>query len=128
MNLRISILAGLIAAFATGVAASPPTGSKAGAYPMDCAKWKDAGRCAVLNDKIAACRDKTDDAWLQCMYPNERPAMFTPPKARDCSHARNREVCETHAAALDACSDKTTRAEHRDCMAARLQATASKRR
>jgi hypothetical protein len=129
MNLLISILVtGLIAAFPAGAAASPPTGSKAGAYPMDCAKWKDAGRCAAFNDRIAACRDKTDDAWLQCMYPNERRATFTPPKAPDCSQASNRELCETHAAVLDACRHKTTRAEYRDCLAARLQTSAFKRR
>ena len=128
MNLRISILVmGLI--FAAGAAASPATGTKAASpYPMDCTKWKDAARCAGFNDKIASCRDKTDDAWLQCMYPAERATTFTPPKPRDCSHASNKAVCETHAAALDACKDKNTRAEHRDCMAGRMQATSSKGR
>ncbi len=122
MNLRIPILlAGVV--FAAGAAASP-----ASPYPMDCTKWKDAARCAGFNDKIAACRDKTDDAWLGCMYPGERPAAFTPPKARDCSHASNKALCETHAAALDACKDAHTRAEHRDCMAGRMQAMSSKGR
>ncbi len=132
MSLRIPILVmGLIAAstFATGTAASPASGSKAASpYPMDCTKWKDAARCAGFNDKIAACRDKTDDAWLQCMYPAERAANFTPPKARDCSHASNKALCETHAAALDACKDKHTRAEHRECMAGRMQSASFKNR
>ncbi len=126
MNLRISILVtGLL--FAAGAAASPATGSKASPYPMDCTKWKDAARCAGFNDKIAACRDKTDDAWLQCMYPAEAAATFNPPKPRDCSHASDKALCESHAAALDACKDKHTRAEHRECMAGRMQASVKNR-
>ncbi len=132
MSLRIPILVmGLIAAstFATGTAASPASGSKAASpYPMDCTQWKDPARCAGFNDKIAACRDKTDDAWLQCMYPAEAAATFNPPKPRDCSHASNKPLCESHTAALEACRDKTTRAEHRECMAAHLQTAAFKGR
>jgi hypothetical protein len=56
-----------------------------------------------------------------------RPApgvKITPPKPRDCTKARNKELCEAHNAALVACKDRTTRAEHRKCMAGQLQAPA----
>lgn len=53
-------------------------------------------------------------------------AKFTPPKPRDCSKARNKELCEAHASALEACKDKRARAEHRKCIAGQLQAPALK--
>ena len=132
MNFRILVFAaGLVATtFATG-AATPAAAAEAKAaspYPMDCTRWKEKARCMELNGKIAACKEKTDDAWLQCMYPDERSANFTPPKPRDCSAASNRGLCEAYSAALEACRDKHTRAEHRDCMAGRLQTASFKDR
>lgn len=120
------LLAGLIAAtFATTVTAMP-TGAApekgSGAYPMDCAEWKDKARCAALNQKIQACKAKTDDEWRECMYGSVPTANFTSPTPRDCSTARNKELCEAHAVALQACKDKRTRAEHRKCLAEQLQA------
>ncbi len=133
MNARLSVFfAGLVAAtFSAGVSALPSTTtakSAASPYPMDCAKWKDQARCAGFNARIAACRDQTDDAWLRCMYPGQPAASFTPPKPRNCSTAGNRELCETHSAAVEACKDKHTRAEHRGCMAERMQAASVKSR
>jgi hypothetical protein len=84
---------------------------------MDCAKAKDQARCASLNKDIEACRDKTGDAWRECMHQPPSSAKFTPPKPRDCSKAHNKERCEAHTIALEACKDKTTKAEHRKCMA-----------
>jgi len=122
------LLAGLIAAtFATTVTAMP-TGAALekglGAYPMDCAKAKDKARCAALNQRIQACKAKTDDEWRECMYQSVKTANFTPPKPNDCSKARNKEVCEAHAGALEACKDKRARAEHRKCIAGQLQPAA----
>jgi hypothetical protein len=125
MNSRLSlILASIMAATcATSVTAMPAGGAveKApSAYPMDCAKVKDKARCAALNQKIAACKDKTDDAWRECMNKPTPAASFTPPKPRDCNEARNKEVCKAHAGALAACKDKPTRAEHRNCVAGQI--------
>lgn len=119
------LLAGLIAAtFATTVAAMP-SGAVAdkspGAYPMDCTKAKDEARCAALNQKIRACRDKSDDEWRECMYPAAPTAKFTAPRPRDCSGAHDKEVCEAHADALEACKYASTRGEHRSCVAGQLQ-------
>ncbi|OGA48630.1 MAG: hypothetical protein A3G24_25695 [Betaproteobacteria bacterium RIFCSPLOWO2_12_FULL_62_13] len=120
------LLAGLIAAtFATTVTAMP-TGAAPekgpGAYPMNCAEWKDKARCAALNQKIQACKAKTDDEWRECMYGSVPTAKFTPPTPRDCSKASNKEACEAHASALEACKEKRTRAEHRKCVAGQLRA------
>ena len=92
--------------------------------PMDCAKAADTARCESLNQKIVACRHKTDDAWRDCMYGSNRAASFTPPLPRDCDKARNRAACEAHASALLACVDKRTRAEHRGCMDAQRRESA----
>lgn len=125
------LLAGVIAATFAAIAAAMPATATAeqipGTYPMDCAKWKDQARCAVLNRDIKACKDKTDDAWLECMRLPAPGATFAPPKPRDCSTARNKERCEAHASALEACKDRLTRAEHRKCMAGQLQAQAPKK-
>jgi len=124
------LLAGVIAAAAaiTTPATAMPSGAVTekipGVYPMDCAQWKDKARCAALNRYIKACRNKTDDDWLECMHLPPTTAKFTPPKPRDCSTARNRERCEAHARALQACKDKNTRAEHRKCVAGQLRAQA----
>ena len=119
------LLAAMIAAtFATRVAAMPdgtPVATVPGAYPMDCEKWQDKARCAAFNQKIPVCRDKTDDAWLDCMYGPTPAASFTPPRPRDCSQALNKEVCAAHVRALEACKEERTRAEHRACVATRLQ-------
>lgn len=120
------LLAGLIAATFAATVTAMPTGAAPekgpGAYPMDCTKWKDKARCAALNQRIQACKAKTDNEWRECMYGSVPTASFTPPTPRDCSKARNKEVCEAHAGALRACKDKRTRAEHRKCVAAELQA------
>lgn len=125
------LIAGMIVAtFATTatVMASETVAEKTpGAYPMDCAKWKDKARCAALNRDIQACKDKTDDAWRECMHRPAPTAKFTPPEPRDCSKARNKEACESHTSALAACKDKLARAEHRKCMAGQLQASASRK-
>ena len=132
MKPRLPILfAGLIAAtFATTVTAMP-TGATVekgpGADPMDCAQAKDKARCADLNRKILACRDKTDDAWLKCMYPSAPAVSFTPPKPRNCSAARDKEACEQHASALEACKNERTRAGHRECVAGQLQTASLKK-
>ncbi len=94
---------------------------------MDCAKAKDQARCASLNKDIEACKDKTGDAWRECMHRPAPAAKFTPPKARDCGKARNQERCEAHTGALEACKDKSTRVEHRKCMAGQLPAPAPKK-
>ncbi len=125
MNFRLSVLlAGIIAAtFAASVSAMPSGAVEKtqSAYPMDCMKAKDGARCVGLNRKIAACKDKIDDAWLECMYPGLPAASFTPPWPRDCGAARNQELCKAHTAALEACKDKRTRSEHRNCVAGQLQ-------
>ena len=127
MNILTSVLlAAVAAAFVASTAAAMPTGDGPGkgpsAHPMDCAKAKDKARCEALNKDIAACKDKTDDAWRECMHRPAPTTKFTPPKPRDCTKARNMERCEAHTSALEACKDKTTRAEHRECMAAQLPA------
>ena len=120
------LLAGMIAATFAATVTAMPTGSAPekgpGAYPMDCAKANDKARCAALNQKIQACKEKTDDEWRACMYPSVPAVNFTPPKPRDCSEARNKELCNAHAGALKACKDKRTRAEHRECITGQLQA------
>jgi len=121
--LQLLLAAVSSAAFAT-TAGAMPTGEAAAkgpsAHPMDCAKAKDQARCASLNKDIEACRDKTGDAWRECMHQPASPAKFTPPKPRDCSKARNKERCQAHTIALEACKDRTTQAEHRKCMADQL--------
>ena len=121
------LLAGMIAATFAATATAMPDGTATqkspGAFPMDCAKWKDKAHCAVLNQNIKACKDKTDDAWRECMNIPAPSAKFTPPKPRDCSKARNQERCQAHTSALEACKDKTTRTEHRKCMTEQLQAS-----
>jgi hypothetical protein len=87
---------------------------------MDCAKAKDKARCASLNKDIETCKDKTGDAWRECMHQPVPTGQFTPPKLRDCSKARNTERCEAHNGALAVCNDKTVKAEHRKCMADQL--------
>lgn len=121
------LLSGVIAAtFATTAMPAGPAAEKgAGVFPLDCSKWKDKARCAVLNQDIQACKDKTDDAWRECMRQPVLP--FTPPKPRDCSKASNKELCESHTNALEACKDNLTRALHRKCMAEQLQAPAPKK-
>ena len=118
------LLAGVIAAtFATSAAAVLTVASEGkgpSAYPMDCAKAKDKARCANLNLDIQACKNKTDDEWRECMHRPAPTAKFDPPKPRDCSKARNRERCEAHTSALEACKDRSTRSEHRKCMADQL--------
>lgn len=121
------VFAGLVAATFVTTATAMPAGNALekgpGEYPtMDCAKAKDKARCAALNKSIRACKAKTDDEWLECMYPSAPTADFTPPRPRDCSKARNKELCEAHARALEACKDKRTRAEHRKCVSGQLQA------
>ncbi|MBI2318168.1 MAG: hypothetical protein HYU75_14520 [Betaproteobacteria bacterium] len=128
MTIRLPLLlAAVIAATFAGGAGAIPTVAAVektpGAYPLDCEKAKDKARCADLNRKIAACRGKTDDAWRECMYPPAPAASFTPPTPRDCSQARSMDVCMAHARALEACKDKPTRAEHRNCVAGHLQAS-----
>lgn len=130
MNRCLSmLLAGMIVATfvsaATAMAAGTAAERGAGAYPLDCTKWKDKARCAALNKDIQACRDKTDDEWRECMHRPAPAAKFTPPKPRDCTKARNVKACELHASALQACEDSGTRAEHRKCMAEQSRATAA---
>lgn len=126
-----ALLAGLIAATFSAATAAMPSGAVMekvpGAYPMDCAKWKDKARCAALNRAIEDCRNKTDDEWRACMHFPAPTAQFTPPKPRDCSTARNKERCEAHVQALAACKNVLTRAEHRQCVAGQLQELAAKR-
>lgn len=122
-SLSALLVAAIAATFATA-ATTMPAGAAAekgaGAYPMDCAKWKDKARCESLNRDIEACKAKTDDEWRDCMRQSAPTTKFTPPKPRDCSKARNKESCEAHSSALGACKNKTTRAEHRKCMAEQL--------
>ena len=125
MKIRHSVfVAGVLAGvFSTAVNAMPSSADMdkaTSSYPMDCTKAKDKTRCAALNQKIAACKNKTDDAWLTCMYGAAQVASFTPPTPRDCSKARNRNLCEAFSDALQACRDKRTRDEHRSCVADRL--------
>ena len=120
--LQLLLAAGISAILAASAGAMPPgeaTPKGPSAYPMDCAKAKDQARCASLNKDIEACRDKTGDAWRECMHQPPSSAKFTPPKPRDCSKASNKERCQAHTVALEACKDRTTRAEHRKCMADR---------
>ena len=123
------LLFGVVAATFATTAASTETAAErvAGVYPMDCAKWKDKARCATLNHDIKACKDKTDDDWLECMHLPAPPiAKFTLPKPRDCSKAHNEKLCKAYNDALEACKDTRTRAEHRTCVADQLQTSASK--
>ena len=115
--LLLAVIAALVAGTIPATAAAQTAGKGAPASPMDCSKWKDGARCESLNRKVKACRDKIDDAWLDCMGFSAPAAKFTPPKPRDCSKASNKEGCEAHTRALYACKSKTTRAEHRQCMA-----------
>ena len=125
-----ALLVTTIAVTLAGAVAAMPAGEAAGkgprAYPMDCTKWKDKARCESLNRDIEACKAKTDDAWRDCMRQSAPTAKFTPPKPRDCSKARNQERCEAHSSALKICDDKTTRSEHRKCMAEQLAASGKK--
>lgn len=132
MKPRLSmLLAGIIVAASATTAAVMAAGTAAekggGAYPLDCAKWKDQTRCAALNKDIQACRDKTDDEWRECMHQPVSAAKFTPPKPRDCGKARNAQACESHGSALEACKDRGTRAEHRKCMAEQTRSSAPKK-
>ena len=128
--LQLLLAAVSSAAFAT-TAGAMPTGEAAAkgpsAHPMDCAKAKDKARCESLNQDIAACKGKTGDEWRDCMRLPAPAAIFKPPKPRDCAKARNKERCVAHGAALEACKDRTTRVEHRKCMAAQLPAPAPKK-
>lgn len=124
------LLAGLIAAtVATMVITMPAAAAEqsSGAYPMNCAQWKDKARCEALNRDIQACKDKTDDAWLACMRLAAPTAKFTAPKSRDCSTARNKERCDAYNSALEACKDKGTRAAHRACITEQLQEPAPRK-
>lgn len=109
-------LASNVAAMATGEAAKK--GPRA--YPMDCTRWQDPARCEFLNRRIEACKAKTDDGWRDCMRQSAATTKFAPAEPRDCSKARNQEFCEAHSSALGACRGRTTRAEHRKCMAEQL--------
>ena len=126
-----ALFAGLLAAALSTTAAAMPSGAVMekvpGAYPMDCAKWKDKARCANLNQTIQSCRNKTDDEWRVCMQFSTHAGKFTPPKPRDCSTARNKERCEAHVRALAACKDVLTRHEHRQCVAGHMHELAAKR-
>jgi hypothetical protein len=53
-------------------------------------------------------------------------ARFVPPRLRNCAETRNKERCEAHNVALEACKDKGARTEHRKCMAGQLSAAAAK--
>ena len=107
---------------ADAVPAAGDPGKGSVAHPMDCARAKDKTRCEALNKDIAACKNKTDDEWRECMHRPAPAAWTAPPRSRDCAKARDKERCEAHNAALDSCKDKTTRAEHRKCMAGMLRA------
>ncbi len=122
----ILIAAVSAATFATSAAAVPTyaaAGKGPGAHPMDCAKAKDKARCEALNKDIEACKDKTDDAWRDCMHRPAPVAGFDPPRPRDCTKARNKPRCEVHSTALGACKDRGTKGEHRRCMTEQLQAS-----
>ena len=125
------LLAAVTAATFATIAAAMPSGAAPGkgppAHPMDCAKAKDKARCESLNKDIAACKGKSDDDWRECMHRPAPTGKFTPPKPRDCAKARNKERCEAHTSALEACKDKTTRVEHRKCMAGQLPAAVPKK-
>ena len=125
MKFPLSVLLAAVTAavFATTATAMPSvdaSGKGPGPYPMDCAKAKDKARCESRNKDIAACKDKIGDEWRECMHLPASTAKFTPPKPRDCAKARNKEICEAHTKALEACKDRTTRIEHRKCMAGQL--------
>ena len=122
------LVAVAVAALATTVSAMPTgqgPGNAPGAYPMDCVKAKDKARCESLNKDIAACKDKTDAEWRQCMRLPPSTAKFIAPKPRDCAKARDKVICETHTKALEACRDRTTRNEHRKCMTGQLRPRAN---
>jgi len=125
------LLAAAIAATFSISAAAQPAGAGPervpGARPMDCAKAKDKARCESLNKDIEACKNKIGDEWRDCMHRPAPAVKVPPPKPRDCAKARNKERCEAHNAALEACKDKTTRVEHRKCMAGQLPARAPKK-
>ena len=57
------------------------------------------------------------------MHQPAQTAKFTLPRPRDCAKARDKERCEAHNMALEACKDKAKRAAHRKCMAAQSPAT-----
>lgn len=122
-SLPALLMAAIAATFASTVAAMPAgaaPGKGPRAYPMDCTKAKDKARCESLNRDIEACKAKIDDEWRDCMRRSAPTTKFIPPRPRDCSKARNTESCEAHSSALGACRNKTTRAEHRKCMAEQL--------
>ena len=125
------LLAAVTAATFATIAAAMPSSAAPGkgppAHPMNCAKAKDKARCESLNKDIAACKGKSDDDWRECMHRPAPTGKFTPPKPRDCAKARNKERCEAHTSALEACKDKTTRVEHRKCMAGQLPAAVPKK-
>ncbi len=125
MKFRLSLMlvavgAAALAATASAMPTGQGPGNAPGAYPMDCAKAKDKARCESLNKDIAACKDKTDAEWRQCMRRPSSTAKFIAPKPRDCAKARDKEICEAHTKALQACADRTTRDEHRKCMTGQL--------
>ena len=132
MKSYLSVLfAGVIAAtfVTTAFVISPARAAEKGpaADPMDCAKWKDKGRCEALKKDILACRDKIDDEWHECMHLPPLKVKFTSPRPRDCNASHNKPVCESFNTALDACKDKGTRAEFRTCMSGQVQVQASKK-
>ena len=55
------------------------------------------------------------------------PGRGPGPRQMDCAKAKDKARCEVHNAALAACKDKVTRAEHRKCMEAQLPAAAAKK-
>ncbi len=118
--LLVTVISSIFSIAATTMPSNAAEEKGAGAYPMDCAKWKDKVRCESLNRDIEACKVKTDDEWRDCMRRSVPITKFTPPKPRDCSKSLNKETCEAHSSALEACRKKTTRAEHRKCMAEQL--------
>lgn len=133
MKTRLSMMLAVVCAatFAFTAAAQPAGGGPGkgpGARPLDCAKFKDKARCEALNKDIEACRDKVGDDWRRCMHQPLPSGKYAPPKVRDCSRAHNKELCEAHNVALETCKDRTTRAEHRKCMAAQLPAAADGKR
>jgi len=128
LTVAITAAAVVVPAAAQNPAAGVRPAEGIRAKPMDCAKAKDRARCEALNKQIEACRDKTDDAWRECMHLPPSAARFTPPKPRDCTKARNKERCEAHTRALKACEGMATREAHRKCMAEQLPAPAANKR
>lgn len=125
------LLACVIAALFAITATAAPSGAVMekipGVFPMDCTMWKDKTHCETLNRNIEACRDKTDDAWRECMHLPASTVKFTPPKPRDCSTARDKGRCEAYNGALATCKDKSTRTEHRKCTTEQLQESPPKK-